>query len=254
MVALISEFPLMCVAALAAATTPVDQAPVAQPSVVAVEYRAQPGQKKPKKVAKAKKKAKTSPADALVMKVQGFYEQTDDLDAEFIQIYTRKALSRTSESRGTLKIKKPGMMRWDYTKPEKKHFIANGRSLWIYEPEEEQVIVDHDFKTSQLSTPITFLWGEGDLRDAFDAKIGDGKGVAKGHTSLELIPKRDLTYRKLVLIVHDATGQVVESILHESVGNTNVFRFKNIKTNVGLLPSAFDFTPPPHVDVVERPR
>jgi len=258
MVTLISDFPLVCIAALTAAATPTDRAPVATPQVVVLEYKAQPAKNTPKKKPAKKKRRRTkkktaktlAPSDALVVKVQKFYEQTDDLDADFIQIYTRKALSRTSESRGKLKIKKPGMMRWDYSQPEPKHFIANGQSLWIYEPEEEQVIVDHNFKTSQLSTPITFLWGQGDLRDSFTAKVGTG-APAK-HSMLVLTPKSDATFTKLVLIVEDASGKVVESVLHETVGNTNHFKFRDIKTNVGLAASSFDFTPPDDVDVIER--
>src|SRR5437870_2520334 len=76
----------------------------------------------------------TSPA--LIDRVQRFYDKTQDLTADFIQIYTRVALSRTQESRGMVKLKKPGMMRWDYTKPATKVFVADGKQLFIYEPEE----------------------------------------------------------------------------------------------------------------------
>ena len=208
--------------------------------------------KKNKKTARAKK---LDPARKMLVKVQKFYEQTDDLTADFIQIYTRKALSKTYESRGTVQLKKPGMMRWDYAKPAPKHFIADGKQLFIYEPEEEQVIIDPNFQASRLSTSVSFLWGEGRLEEAFEAKLGDAKqhNVGADMTVLDLKPKSDATYHRMVMVVETRTGKVVESVLYEASGNTNHFRFKNIKTNVGVAADRFTFEPPANVEVIRRP-
>ena len=80
---------------------------------------------------------------------------------------------------------------------------ADGTKLWVYEPEEEQAIVDPNFKTSELSTSISFLWGEGKLSDAFTATAGKPETYAADKTMgvLELVPKKDATYTKLVLVL-----------------------------------------------------
>ncbi len=197
--------------------------------------------------AKAKSTSDKSELDALVGRVQKFYEDTKDFEAEFIQTYTRTALSRTSESRGTVKIKKPGMMRWDYSTPVAKHFIADGKQLVVYEPEDEVVTIQKSFKSSDLSSSLSFLLGEGKLMDSFVPRLLEEKSPE--HRRIELTPKKDATYLRLVLLVERDSGRVLESTLFETAGNTNHFKFKNTKTNVGLDSKQFTFTPPAGAEV-----
>jgi outer membrane lipoprotein carrier protein len=186
-------------------------------------------------------------------KVQRFYDRTTDLTADFIQTYTRVALSKTQESRGTVIIKKPGMMRWEYTKPTSKLFVADGKQLFVYEPEEEQVLIEPNFNASQLSSSVSFLFGKGKLKDSFVAKLGDPKGAPPNSLVLELTPKSDASFSKLILIADGTSGEVRESVIHETSGNTNAFKFLNTKTNTNPKPENFTFTPPPGVQVVRKP-
>jgi outer membrane lipoprotein carrier protein len=201
-----------------------------------------------------KAKATADPAAVLLEKVQKHYEGLQDYTADFIQTYTRVALSRTSESRGKLMLKRPGMMRWEYEKPDPKLWIADGTQLYVYDPEFQQVVIDRNFETARLSESISFLWGEGKLADTFNAKMGDPKevGAAKDVPVLELTPKRDATYAKLVMVLDPKTGHVVESIIFETSGNKNHFKFKNLKINTGLKKELFTFTPPPDTEIVYR--
>ena len=61
-------------------------------------------------------------------------------------------------------LKKPGRMRWEYVKPQKKLMVADGKTLWIYEPDDEQAY-RHDLKGSSLPSSVSFLLGEGRLTD-----------------------------------------------------------------------------------------
>src|SRR5579862_5374459 len=142
-------------------------------------------------------------AASTLSKVQHYYDATKDYTAEFVQIYTRTALSKTTESSGIVTIKKPGMMRWEYKQPASKLFVTDGTKLYVYEPEEQQVIVDSNFKTAELSTSISFLFGEGKLGDAFTPSMGTPEKyeAPKGSTVLELVPKKDATYTRLVLVI-----------------------------------------------------
>lgn len=192
--------------------------------------------------------------DRLVADIQAYYDRMDDYTADFVQSYTRVALSRTSESRGLLMLKKPGMMRWAYQSPAPKLWIADGKQLFVYDEEEGQVFIDRDFEMSKLSNSVSFLWGQGKLTDSFNVSLAKATmfGAPAKAKALELIPKQDATYARLILIVAPTGGEVTESILFETSGNKNHFRFTNAKLNTGLKVENFRFTPPPGVEVIHR--
>ena len=73
--------------------------------------------------------------------VQQKYDQVKDFTADFTQIYEGGVLKKKSTERGTVQIKKPGRMRWDYKSPEKKMFVSDGRKIYSYIPADKQVIV-----------------------------------------------------------------------------------------------------------------
>ncbi|MBI4816602.1 MAG: outer membrane lipoprotein carrier protein LolA [Deltaproteobacteria bacterium] len=224
------------------------------PPALPVASAPQPERPKPEVKGAAKAQLAPSPERAVLDRIQKFYEKTKDFRADFVQRYTRVALSRTDESKGKVALKKPGMMRWDYSTPVEKHFITDGQTLFVYEPEEEQVVVDKNFKVSAMSSSLAFLFGQGKLEDSFNAKLIEGAslGVKPGFDVVELAPKRDATYAKLVLVTDPKTGQVVESILFETVGNLNRFEFVGTKVNVGIPDAEFSFVPPAGVEVVNQ--
>ena len=67
--------------------------------------------------AKAEPSAEADNARAVAAAVQAFYDQTKDVSAAFHQTYVNKLYQRTDRSSGHVVFKKPGMMRWDYDKP-----------------------------------------------------------------------------------------------------------------------------------------
>src|SRR5512142_3196392 len=118
-------------------------------------------------------KAPDPAAAALARKVQAYYEATRDLEARFTQTYTYAGFGRRQVSSGTLRVKKPGMMRWDYEQPAPKTIAVKGSRLVQYEPEENQAYVDEKFDASAMSAAVTFLLGKGDLAREFDLSVSD---------------------------------------------------------------------------------
>ncbi len=202
----------------------------------------------------AESDAKASTAVALAEKVQAYYERWSDFRADFIQIYTRAALSRTREQRGTLTLKKPGKVRWAYEKPTKKLFVSDGKTLWVYEPEEQQVLVDRSFGRNDLSTSVAFLFGNAKLSERFTIAVVEAGtyGLSPELSLLELIPKKDPAYRKLVLAVDEKTGAVRETVLFLTSGDRNRLVLRNPKLNAGAPEKLFRFSPPAGVEVIER--
>lgn len=240
--------------------TAAPQVRASKPAPAAEAKRATPAELTPAMLAKpmpkkkSKKAAAESPAAGLLTKVQKYYSSIEDYRADFIQSYTKVALSRTTESRGVLMLKKPSFMRWSYTQPVEKLWVVDGDTLYVVDPEFEQVFVDKNFKTEELQSSISFLWGRGRLDESFNAKVGDPKkyGADKGHAVLELTPKRGATYTKLVLVVDTTSGAVTESIIFETAGNTNHFKFRNPKHNTKLGKELFEYDPPENYEIIHR--
>ena len=185
-------------------------------------------------------------AAALATKVQGYYERTRDLEARFTQTYTYSGFGRKQSSSGTLKVKKPGMMRWDYATPAPKTIAVKGPRLVQWEPEENQAYVDEKFDASAMSAAVTFLLGKGDLAREFDLAVDDAGGLV-------LRPKApDPRVESIVLTVAE-DGAVTATRVVDGSGNVNELRFTAMKRNPGLPDSAFDVKLPKDVRRVAPP-
>jgi outer membrane lipoprotein carrier protein len=197
--------------------------------------------------------AKSTPEGlALARKMQGFYEKTSDFSADFSQTYKYKGSARKAEFAGTVQVKKPGLMRWDYTKPYPKQLVLDGKALYLYEPEDKVVQVKKDFSTDSMSAAVTFLWGKGNLADSFFATK-----IAKpdyGATVLELTPKKpENGFTKLYFAIDDVTGSVTKSVIFDTGGNENRITFMNVKRNRNLPESQFKFEIPKGAQVTNMP-
>lgn len=172
--------------------------------------------------------AAATDAGAIVDKVQDFYKKTDRMSAKFRQTYTNKTFGEPTHSTGLVYIKKPGKMRWDYYKGKgvEKSFISDGKMLWAVDHDNKQVF-KRDLQKNLLPVAVSFLYGEGDLKRDFVAKVDDsGTYGTRGDTVLRLTPKQpSAQYKTLYLVVDPADHQVKQSIVVESSGNTNHFRF-----------------------------
>jgi outer membrane lipoprotein carrier protein len=179
-------------------------------------------------------------AAALAGKVQGFYERTKDLTARFEQTYTYSGFGRRQVSSGTLRVKKPGMMRWDYLKPAPKTVVVKGSRLVQYEPEENQAYVDERFDASAMSAAVTFLLGEGDLAREFELST-DATGA------LVLRPKAADPRVESIVLVIGPDGEVRSTRVVDGAGNVNEIRFSEVKRNQALPDAAFELALPKDV-------
>ena len=191
---------------------------------------------------------KPGPGDAaaLARKVQAFYERTKDLEARFQQTYVYSGFGRRQVSSGTLRVKKPGMMRWDYETPAPKTVAVKGARLVQYEPEENQAYVDEHFDASAMSAAVTFLLGKGDLVREFDLSE-DSAGA------LVLRPKQPDPRVDQITLTVGPDGQVAATRVVDGAGNVNELKFEGVRRNVGLKDSAFDVHLPKDVRRVAPP-
>jgi outer membrane lipoprotein carrier protein len=192
-----------------------------------------------------------APADqdaaSLARKVQDFYERTGDLQARFVQTYTYSGFGgRKQTSAGTLRVKKPGMMRWDYASPERKTIAVKGSRLVQYEPEANQVYVDEKFDASAMSAAVTFLVGKGDLAREFELDLS-------GAGWLVLTPREPDPRVASVELEVGPAGEVTATRVRDGSGNVNEIRFEDVRRSAGLSAADFDVALPKGVRRVTAP-
>jgi len=186
----------------------------------------------------------TEQVGPLVAKIQKFYDSSRDLHAHFDQALEAPAAGKKKAS-GEVWLKKPGKMRWDYAKPERKLMVSDGQTLWVYEPEDEQAF-KQDLRSSTLPLSVSFLLGQGKLADEFAISIVHVEGIGQaGDTVLKLVPKTaTAAYRYLLFVVDPKSGLVRETVIYDQSGGTNHLSFSAVETNRGVDDGKFKFSPP----------
>jgi len=184
------------------------------------------------------------PGRAIARRVQAFYAQTKDFSAGFRQHYTYVAIGRVEESEGVVQVKKPGRVRWDYAKPDRRTLYIEDRTLWIWRPDDQEAQVKRNFGGEQLSSAFTFLWGKGNLLKDFSPRaVPAPEGLPKGD-ALELTPIKPMPGIEKLLFVVAKDGQVLASVVTNAQGDINQIVFTAAKIDQGLSDSLFHFAPP----------
>jgi outer membrane lipoprotein carrier protein len=185
--------------------------------------------------------------------LQKVYRDVSGFEADFEQTYRNRLLDRTRESSGHVWLRPPSKMRWEYAPPSKNLIVADGRFLFVYEPEPNQV-VKMPVKGSELPSVMAFLTGGKSLTTDYDVvEVHREKMEPQGLAGLELTPRTPSTVvSRVVLVVSRETGQVQRTVLVEPEGNTNTFVWSKVVTNVAIPESRFTFTPPSGARLVER--
>jgi outer membrane lipoprotein carrier protein len=191
--------------------------------------------------------------DALARSLQQRYQGVKDFAADFVHTYRGAVLRTQTTERGTVKIKKPGRMRWIYTAPEKKEFVPDGLTVYSSLPQDKQVIVAALPPENQATTPALFLAGKGDIARDFAATYAEASpaGTPAGTTSLKLTPRRsEPEYEYLVVAFDPATYQIRALTTKDRQGGDSTLTFTNLKENQGISDKEFAFRVPRGVDVI----
>jgi outer membrane lipoprotein carrier protein len=179
------------------------------------------------------------------------YNHIDTLQVSFTENYRGAGIQR--EEAGTLELKKPGKMRWDYLQPRPKLFLSDGRTAWFYVPGEQQVRKAPVKKLDDLRSPLRYLLGKTKLEKEFTglSLAPDVKPLDAGNVVLRGIPKSMTNRINQVLLEVTADSRLRRILIEEADGSTTEFQFANEKTNVSLSDARFKFAPPAGVETVE---
>ena len=179
--------------------------------------------------------------------VQQKYENILTFEADFTQRSYVKMMDKTLETKGKVQIKKPGMMKWIYGLPDTQVLISNGKILWHYVSDENQVTKVPLENIYSSNTPALFLAGQEKLTQIFNIENINTKPL-----SITLSPKQeDQALKRLQLFADKKNFQITGSTVYDKLGNKTEIRFSNIKTNIDIPKRTFQFQAPPNTEVLD---
>jgi outer membrane lipoprotein carrier protein len=178
--------------------------------------------------------------------VDHHYNHLSSFKAEFTESYSGNGISR--KETGTLWLKKPGKMLWQYADPRPKVFVTNGKTAYFYVPGEPQARKTALKKLDDFRSPLRYLLGNTKLRKEFPnlKLLSDENGTAV----LEGVPKGmedRLTSVRLTL----QNNQIIGIRIEQMDGSVTEFRFANIQENVTVTDAKFRPEVPPGVHWIE---
>ena len=177
-----------------------------------------------------------------------FFNQVQSYSARFNQVVLDEALNTIQESSGTLWIERPNKFRWDYDLPFKQQIVADGKRIWVYDQELQQVTV-RPLTGGLGDTPAMLLAGKGRLADNFEVK---SLGVQGGLEMMQLKPKRrDGGFEDIRIGFEKGKIRILEMV--DGFGNTTRVTLRDGRENAKIDMAKFSFKAPKGVDVIGDP-
>jgi outer membrane lipoprotein carrier protein len=186
---------------------------------------------------------------ALARKVDERYNHLQTLQAEFTEIYRGAGVERAES--GTLWLKRPHRMRWEYRAPREKLFVTDGKEAWFYTPAERQARRTAFKKLEDLRSPLAFLLGTTKLDNELQglALAPDRAPKTAGNVVLWGVP-RNIGQVTQVLLEVSPDGRIAGIRADETDGSTTEYWFSGMRENVPVSEERFEFRPPAGTEVV----
>ena len=183
--------------------------------------------------------------------VDEHYNRLRSLEADFTEIYQGAGIERNES--GTLWLKKPGKMRWEYRSPEEKLFVGNGRNGWFFLPAEKQVHRISLEKLEDLRSPLAFLLGRTKLEKQLEGlSFAPEVRAWKPEDSILRGVPRGMEGRVQDLLVEVTPEHRIARILIRGVDDSiTEYRFSNQKEDLVVPEDKFRFSVPPGSEIVE---
>lgn len=174
-----------------------------------------------------------------------FNADTDGISGNFTQ--TVKAKKKTSSSSGSFQILRPGLFKWDYSKPYQQTIVGDGKHIWLYDVELKQVTQSNQDQTIGDS-PAAILSNKAALDSSYTlAEDGSSNGI----DYVLAKPKKASAGYQFIRIGFKGDSLATME-LKDSFGNQTSISFSQLNTKPNLSRSTFQFTPPKGVDVLKQ--
>lgn len=173
-----------------------------------------------------------------------------DFSADFFQESSLAALDIQDTASGRVWIKHPGKMRWEYATPETHAIITDGKTLWIWRPEDRQVIIGDALAYFGDGKGASFLSNIRLIPEAFT--VSGAPPAAEGFHTLRLIPHRkQLDIQEIYINIHKDSYDIVGVRTINAYGDETRLEFKNLEFSDDMAEDLFDFKAPAGTDVLK---
>ncbi len=181
-----------------------------------------------------------------IASVERRYNSARTMEAGFEQSYLAQGRKRVE--RGDLSLRKPGRMRWEYSNPAGKLFVADGKWVWMYSPATEKAEKAKLKVSDDERAPLAFLLGKLD----FSRLFRNFELTESGETAvIRALPKSDKVHYTSVEFTVGWQGEIRRLKVANGDGSVTEYGFSNERLNGPLSDAKFRFTPPPGVAVEE---
>jgi outer membrane lipoprotein carrier protein len=172
-----------------------------------------------------------------------------DFSAYFIQESTLKAMDISDVASGSIFVKRPGMMRWEYDKPDRQTITTDGNKLWVYKPDDNQVMIGKAPSFFGDGKGAGFLSDMKLIREKFTVYLEKDK--SDHDYVLKLLPKEQtIGITKIYLAISKITFKIKKIITLNEYDDETVIELINSKFNLNLDKSLFSFIVPEGTDVI----
>lgn len=185
--------------------------------------------------------------EAAAQRLTQLLSQAHTLTARFSQLSLDGSGTQLQESAGELSLKRPGLFRWHTDKPMEQLLVSDGKQVWLYDPDLEQVTIQTlDQRLSH--TPALLLSGDvSQIREHFAITYKEGGSVV----DFILKPKsKDSLFDSLRLSFR--SGVLNDMQLIDSIGQRTNILFMSVKMNQPLDDKTFKFDIPEGADVIQE--
>src|SRR5208283_2112971 len=190
-------------------------------------------------------------AKTVAAAVDAHYNHLRSLEADFTEVYRGSGMDRTET--GTLWLKKPGKMRWEYRSPREKLFVSDGRDAWFYVPADRQARKTAAKKLEDVRSPLAFLLGKTKLEKELQglSLAPDVAPLTAGDVVLRGVPQ-GLGDRVSEIVLEVTPERRIARIFIQDVdGAATEYRFTEQKEDVAVADTRFEFRPPAGTETVE---
>ena len=180
-----------------------------------------------------------------VSSLRDFFNNTTTMRAQFSQVVNDKQGRKIQEVDGIMQLQRPNKFRWDYKKPYEQQIVSDGKQVFLFDTELQQVTIRELSKTLG-SSPAALLAGGDAVEKSFTLKNATRKD---GLTWVLALPKDKESGFDRVLLGFKA-DKLRKMELYDSFNHITHITFNNVEQNPKLEDATFLFTPPEGVDVV----